>query len=257
MLLAALGIPPTRLTGRELLTCHGMAYLDNLPADLVNAAAAVAKEVTAATVDAFATQFRQWKARDAQEVLETLCRMYWEYELILVLTPDMQPEDVAHARTQQAECLRLMDGIDCRAYFRAYNPLVVSPDARDAVYSTLKRAFWDHVQEAAAAGDISPLMTAFRDMKEMLTRIVRGRRGEEILAEVADVFDEAFITERHAHQPEMDPMFWIQRCKCLRAILLQLDAPVHDAVTQAAPLGSLHDCWAFLAYVMDRLHELS
>lgn len=262
-LLATLGIPPARLTARELLTCHGMPYLDNIPHVLAEAAVAVAKELTGmsgccpTTIQEFATQYRRWKDRDAQEVLETLCRMYWEYELILALTHDMQPEDVSHAREQQAECLRLMDGMDRQAYFRAYNPLVVSPDTRDAVYSTLKRAFWDHVQEAAAGGDIGPLMTAFRDMKDMLTRIVRGRRGEEILAEVEDVFDEAFITERHAQQPEMDPVFWIQRCQCLRAILLQLDAPVHDAVTQAAPLESLQDCWAFLAYVMDRLHELS
>lgn len=212
--------------------------------------------------------YLEWKTTDQASLLQDMCRLYWEYELVFKLNePRMTPEErVTYAEETQARQKRLVDAMksidDMRAFSAFTPPIVFEASVVAKIKSTLKRAFWDMVAEdvAEAPPKIDRLLSVFVDIRDKLVTILGARHA--IIDDFDDVMDPGFIAQLHTIAATGQAIFWTSRCDLLIDVLARLDSPHMDTVHRKwwADLCDSRDghtkCIYCLSYFVDHLEKL-
>jgi len=212
--------------------------------------------------------YLEWKPRDRSALLIDMCRLYWEYELVLKLNePRMTPEELAHytaeTTSRQQRLLAAMRGIDDMRTFSEFEaPVVFEASVVAKIKNTLKRAFWDMVIDdiSKTPADITRLLSVFTDARGKLAAIVGP--NHRFMEDFDDLMDVRFVAQLHTTPATSHEAFWTSRCDFLIGVLASLDS-VH--------MGAVHRKWwedlsqsreghvkcvYCLAYFMDHLEGL-
>lgn len=271
---------PASLNGRDFLVIYLFAFFGFEDA-LKDGATALVDHVHDAHVDAaflptlsrllaeHQTAYLEWKATDQASLLQDMCRLYWEYELVFKLNEQhMTPEErvlyVDETKKRQKRLVDAMKSIDDMRAFSAFTPPTVFEASVVAkIQSTLKRAFWDLVAEdiAEEPPGIERLLSVFVDIREKLVMILGP--GHRILDDFDDTMDPGFIAQLHTIAATGQATFWTSRCDFLIDVLAQLDSPHMEAVHRKW-WTDLHEsreghakCIYCLSYFVDHLEKLT
>lgn len=226
-------------------------------------------------IKAYEIAYLNWKPINKAAVLEEMCRLYWEYELVFHLNrPNMTTDELQVYSTQkdsrQHLLLKAMKNIDGLRAFSSFAPPVVFESATvDQIKRTLARAFWDMVRDDIDQDPpaMDRVFSVFKDIREKLVCILRSD-DNEIVADYDDLLDPGFVAQVYAGTSD-HVQFWMQRCDLLIRILVQLDSivmqGVHEewwrnvrerAIASHAFSDVIDACVSCLAYFMSHIEDL-
>lgn len=203
--------------------------------------------------------YHHWKHHDKQILLKELTELYWEFELIHHLNPDLPVNDLLAKSEKQNAIIARMMKIDDLDYFYQYQPIVFSPDAVQYIHDTLKDAFWDSVKNDLP--DITTVLKIFDDIRSMLEYILPlDGRMANVLTNFDETIDIEYIKQLHAvGATDMD--FWVRKCEYLTSVIIPLDSVdaeryYNERLQQLKTSPSFDGAVDFLAEYMEKMKYL-
>lgn len=215
-----------------------------------------------------------WKMDDCEKVLETLTRMYWEYEInwrlyASYLASEEKERLLEEKNTRQAECISTMEKIDKLCYFHQFQPVYVDSSTSRLLQDILRTAFWDRVKESLLEDppQFASLFSIFQEIQDHIQAMTKSR--PDILTIYQEVMDVEFMKQIQEHG-YIETSFWVHRIEYLVDVLIQLDSaerePFHlqqkDTFLQAISQNAIdthtivHTCIDILAYITIRMIEI-
>ena len=180
--------------------------------------------------------YTTWKPADKAVLLEEMCRLYWEYELVFRLNEaNMTTEEVAMYAAQkdarQRTLINAMKSIDDLKAFSSFAPPVVFESSTvDQIRRTLALAFWDMVRDDIRQSPpiMDRVFSVFSDIRKHLLTIVKNDT-HRIIDEFDDILDPGFVSQLYS-SGTLGNDFWIQRCNFLIRTLGSLDSAHMETV---------------------------
>jgi hypothetical protein len=191
-------------------------------------------------VKQYINAFEKWKNDDAELLVESLIRNYWELELVVRQDFSGQEDGgesiIAMMKQQQEKVLKYIKDISGEAglmQFENYVPIVMTNDFIDKLKNTLDIAYWDayraqmYVKMDNIKGEYNTtkLKSVMTELKGMIVDLVPN--SQEIQASLIENFDIDFICEMVSHNSySIDNLrnMWNYLCDLLN----KLDSPDND-----------------------------
>lgn len=173
-----------------------------------------------AKMEDYARVYLEWKEKDRKELMQSLCIMYWEYELILalqggVLDADEREHWMAEKNKCQARIKRELEKLGCLHELPKYQPSIAT--VSEHIRSMLTRCYWDILREDLKTG-VEGIFRILAEVREMVEYM-----APSLIEQYDEVMDIAFMREQHAIGAA-DVTFWLQRCEYLFSVLIELDS---------------------------------
>jgi len=221
-------------------------------------------------IKAYEVAYLTWKPIDKAELMEEMCRLYWEYELVFRLNEaNMTSEEVSGFRAQkesrQQSLINAMQSIDDLKAFSSFAPPVVFESSTvEQIKRTLALAFWNLVREDIQQQPpiMDRIFSVFGDIRQHLVYICS--ENSRIIEEFDDIMDPQFVAQIYQ---DRSAEFWTSRCSFLIRTLGALDSQHMEAVhtdwwkavrDSAADdhAGTINACIHCLSYFMDHIEKL-
>ena len=148
--------------------------------------------------------FEIWKSDDADKLVESMTKNYWELEMVLYQDFSNQEDNGEQIKkdieTQQQEILdgikkiKGQPGID---KFNSYVPIAFSEDFVSNVRDNLEEAYWDTVIEEASEepAKLDKLKAVMHELRSLILQIITNNKFDDLKKKVTHYFDIDFIID--------------------------------------------------------------
>lgn len=267
-------ITNTKLSSRDLLSSYAFAYFD-----VESSLQDISRELLQALVygndisrvelllNKYECLYIAWHEEDKISMLETLSRMYWEYEINFMLYKERLSEEEAEfyldeKKKRQEECLSMMEGIDNLAYFYQYTPIFMDSQGSNLLLQILRKAFWSRLKNdlQQIPPKLEGLYSLFEEIDSHLQEICQRHARPTFIENYREIFNIEFFRQREA-SGLMTIDFWMPRCNHLYLLLTSLDSIARDtnhadAMQKLRENQTLEGILIFLEHFMTRLLEV-
>ena len=184
--------------------------------------------------------FEIWKSDDADKLVESMTKNYWELEMVLYQDFSNQEDNGEQIKkdieTQQQEILdgikkiKGQPGID---KFNSYVPIAFSEDFVSNVRDNLEEAYWDTVIEEASEepAKLDKLKAVMHELRSLILQIITNNKFDDLKKKVTHYFDIDFIIDMVKNN-----VYEIAQLKTLFQFLInilnEVDAPFNDKANE-------------------------
>ena len=186
--------------------------------------------------DKFEKIFEIWKNDDADKLVESMIKNYWELEMVLYQdfsnqedNGDQIKKDIEKQQEEILEGIKKIKGQPGIDKFNSYVPIAFSQDFVANVRDNLEEAYWDTVIEEACEdpAKLDKLKAVMHELRDMIQQIITNNKFDELNKKVTQYFDIDFIIDMVKNN-----VYEIAQLKTLFQFLInilnEVDAPFND-----------------------------